>query len=444
MRLGWAGIDLWKDATARPMTPETPDAAKRNVPVLTGQSIMSQVAWTLGSPSVVLPFLAVSFELPMFVAGALVSVRMVGSMISDFFLAQSVAAKSQKKRAIALTEAVIGACLVTAMAAAATGIVPLIAVIFVSVFFVIGLVDEVQNLMFTDLLGDHLHSRSRMVMQYLQLGGGGLCAIGLALLVHQITKENPPFSRHSTMIGVSVAFFMFSGLLMLAMTENAGTAEPAKKAETKPKLSFRANVQGILSMFEFPWFRRFMIMRMPLVAVTLSVPFFALIAAEAHHSSAQGLTAMIVSSASGYLVSGPLWQFVNMKSHRAVMMVGTLMVAATGSVLLAFHYLGIDHDVHLHAIALFVVTVAVTGISSARKLYFLDIAPKDLRVQGTAAVKSITRLSAVLLSAALAAVAHMHEVALAVAFIVAASLVSCVTCYRMMEPVREDVSQPQE
>ena len=48
------------------------------------------------------------------------------------------------------------------------------------------------------------------------------------------------------------------------------------------------------------------------------------------------------------------------------------------------------------------------------------------------------------LSAALAAVAHMHEVALAVAFIVAASLVSCVTCYRMMEPVREDVSQPQE
>ncbi len=426
------------------MTSKKPDTAKRNVPVLTGQSIMSQVAWTLGSPSVVLPFLAVSFELPMFVAGALVSVRMVGSMISDFFLAQSVAAKSQKKRAIALTEAVIGVCLVLAMAAAATGVVPLIAVIFVAVFFVIGLVDEVQNLMLTDLLGDHVHSRSRMAMQYLQLGGGGLFAIGLTLLVHQITKENPPFSRHSTMIGVSVAFFMLSGLLMLAMTENARSAEPIKKAETKPKLSFKANVKGILHMFDYPWFRRYMAMRMPLVAVSLSVPFFALIAAEAHHSSARGLTAMIVSSASGYLVSGPLWQIVNMKSHRAVMMLGTLMVAATGSVLLAFHYLGIDHDVHLHAIALFVVTVAVTGISSSRKLYFLDIAPKDFRVQGSAAVKSITRLTAVLLSAALAAVAHMHEVALAVAFIVAASLASCLTCYRMMRPVREDAPRPQE
>ncbi len=421
----------------------TAEKAKRNVPVLAGQSIVSQVAWTLGSPSVVLPFLAVSFELPMFVAGALVSVRMIGSMISDFFLAQSVAAKSQKKRAIALTEAIIGSCLVLAMVAAATGIVPLIAVVFVAVFFVIGLVDEVQNLMFTDLLGDHVHSRSRMVLHYLQLGGGGLCAIGLAMLVHQITRENPPFSRHSTMIGVSVAFFMLSGLLMLAMTENARSAEPANKTGPKAKLSFKANARGILGMFEYSWFRRYMVMRMLLVAVSLSVPFFALIAAEAHHSSAKGLTAMIVSSASGYLVSGPLWQVVNMKSHRAVMVVGTLMVAATGGVLLAFHDLGIDHDVHLHAIALFVVTVAVTGISSARKLYFLDVAPKEQRVQGSAAIKSFTRLLAVLLSAALAAVAHMHEVALAVAFIVAASLVACVTCYLTMSPDRKDASGTQ-
>ena len=86
-------------ATERPMTSETPDTAKRNVPVLTGQSIVSQVAWTLGSPSVVLPFLAVSFELPMFVAGALVSVRMVGSMISDFFLWRNPLQQNRKRSA---------------------------------------------------------------------------------------------------------------------------------------------------------------------------------------------------------------------------------------------------------------------------------------------------------------------------------------------------------
>lgn len=424
------------------MTSKPSDRTKRNVPVLAGQSILSQVAWTLGSPSVVLPFLAVSFELPMFVAGALVSVRMVGCLIADFFLAQPVAARSKKKRAIALTEAVIGACLVLAIAAAATGAVPLIAVVFLSVFLVIGLVSEVQTLMLTDLLGDHVQARSRMVMQYLQLGAGGLCAIGLALLVHQITKDNPPFSRHSVMIGVSVLFFLLSGLFMLAMTETVREGAPTTPQKSERGISIKANIKGIPDMFEYQWFRRYMIMRLPLVAVSLSVPFFALIAAEAHHSSTQGLTAMIVSSASGYLVSGPLWQIINMKSHRAVMVVGTLMVAATGSVLLVFHYLGIDHQVHLHAIALFIVTVAVTGISSARKLYFLEVAPKEQRVRGSAAVKAFARLTAVLLSAGLAAVAHIHEVAMAVAFIVVASLVSCINCYRMMQPERKKAEQP--
>ncbi|WP_282151673.1 permease [Ruegeria atlantica] len=414
--------------------------SKRNVPVLAGQSILSQVAWTLGSPSVVLPFLAVSLELPMFIAGALVSVRMVGSMISDVFLAHPIAARDRKKRAIATTEVAIGACLILALLVAATGVVPVIGVAFVAAFFMIGLIEEIQSLMYTDLLGDQVRSKSRMIMHYLQLGVGGLGAIGLALLVHEITKENPPFSRHSAVIAVSVTFFVLSGLSILMMSETAGPTQE-QGAQRVKKRKFLDNFTDIAAMFDQHWFRRYMIMRMPLVVVSLSVPFFALIAAEAHHDSARGLTAMIVSSASGYLVSAPLWQLVNMKSHRAVMVTGNLMVALTGGALLSVHFLGMDHDVHLHAIALFVVTVAVTGISSARKLYFLDVAPKDQRVKGAAAIKSICRISGVLLSAALAGVAHLHEVAWAIAFIVATSVFAAVACYRVVIPSEKKAVQ---
>jgi hypothetical protein len=359
---------------------------------------------------------------------------MVGSMIADFFLARSIAARPEKKRGIAMTEIAIGTCLLVAMGVAATGIVPLIAIAFIAVFFLIGLIDEVQNLMLTDLLGDHVHSKSRMMMQYLQLGAGGLGAIGLALLLHELTKDNPPFSRHSVVIAVSATFFLLSALSILAMFEIRKTNSSESNKAKHLGLSLKANIKSIFSMFEHAWFRRYLVMRMPLVVVSLSVPFFALIAAEAHHSSAKGLTAMIVSSASGYLVSAPLWQLLNMKSHRTVMVAGTLMVAITGIVLLAFHYLGIDHEVHLHAIALFIATVAVTGISSARKLYFLDVAPKEQRVQASAAIKSIARLTAVAMSAALAAVAHMHEVSLAVAFIVLCSLVAAAACYLVVLP----------
>ncbi|GAA6161496.1 hypothetical protein NBRC116589_36700 [Ruegeria sp. HU-ET01832] len=419
------------------MTDSPPIPAKRNLPVLTGQSILSQIAWTLGSPSIVLPFLAVSLELPMFIAGALVSVRMVGSVIADVFLARSISAHDRKKRGIALTEVAVGLCLLIALGVATTGYVPLIAAAFVLVFFIIGLVDETQMLMYTDLLGDHVQSKSRMIMRYLQLGVGGLGAIGLALLVHEIVKENPPFSRHSAIIFVSVGFFILSGLAILAMFEGASGDESTRDTAPGPKRKFITYFTDITAMFNEAWFRRYMIMRLPLVAATLSVPFFALIAAEAHHASAKGLTAMIVSSASGYLVSAPLWQVVNMKSHRAVMVTGNLMVAITGAVLLTFHFLYLDHNVHLHAIALFIVTVAVTGISSARKLYYLDVAPKDQRVKGAAAIKSVSRLVAVILSAALAAVAHMHEVAWAIAFIVVVAVFAAFACYRLVLPVAE-------
>ncbi len=146
------------------MADTSPDLAKRNVPVLAGQSILSQVAWTLGSPSVVLSFLAVSLEMPMFLAGALVSVRMTGSMIADVFLAQTIAARQRKKRAIAMTEVAIGACLVMALAVAATGVVSLTAMAFVLAFLLIGLIEEIQSLMYTDLLGDYVKSKSRMTL----------------------------------------------------------------------------------------------------------------------------------------------------------------------------------------------------------------------------------------------------------------------------------------
>ncbi|WP_170607097.1 permease [Ruegeria arenilitoris] len=414
------------------MADTSPDLARRNVPVLAGQSILSQVAWTLGSPSVVLPFLAVSLELPMFLAGALVSIRMFGSMVADVFLAHSIAARERKKRAIALTEVAVGACLVLALALAATGVVPIVALAFATAFLMIGLIEEVQSLLYTDLIGDHVKSKSRMALHYLQLGAGGLATIGLALLIHQIMKDAPPFSRHSAVIAVSVTFFVLSGLSILAMAEAEKKKETSEKDVGKTR--FVENFTNISKMFEQPWFRHYMVMRLPLVVVSLSVPFFALIAAEAHHSSAKGLTAMIVSSASGYLVSAPLWQVVNMKSHRAVMVAGTLMVACTGIALLSVHYLGADHDIHLHAAALFVVTVAVTGVSSARKLYFLDVAPKDQRVQGAAAIKSICRISAVVISSVLAAVAHMHEVSLAIMFICAVSILAAVLCYRVVIP----------
>lgn len=54
------------------------------------------MAWTMGSPSVVLPFLAVALELPILLAGALVSIRKLGNMTGDIFLADTIASQREK------------------------------------------------------------------------------------------------------------------------------------------------------------------------------------------------------------------------------------------------------------------------------------------------------------------------------------------------------------
>ncbi len=398
---------------------------------LTSQSVMSQMAWTMGSPSVVLPFLAVALELPMLLAGALVSIRKLGNMTGDIFLADTIASQREKKRAVALCEVSLGACLLLAVIVATTGSKPIVAIAFVAAFFLIGLIEEVQGLMLVDFLSDHLTSKSRMWQHYLQLGFGGIGAIALTLVIHNVMQGRQAVERHIAVIAIATACFFIAGFLVLAVREMVAEKPGVQEQQISPVGSLGAFVSNAKVMFQENWFRQYLMMRLPLVVVALSVPFFALIAAEAHHSSAKGLTALILSTAAGFIVAAPLWQLVNMRSNRAVMVVGTLMVAITGAILIVLHFLKLDHNVHVHAVSLFVATVAVTGVGGARKLYFMDIAPKYQRVKAAAVVKSVSRLTAVVIGAALAAVAHSQEVIWAVVFVTLVSGLAAITCARL-------------
>ncbi len=388
----------------------------------------------MGSPSVVMPFLAVSLELPMILAGALVSIRKLGSMIGDVFLADAIAAKSEKKRALAMCEIAIGACLLLAVIVAATGNMILVAIAFVAAFFMIGLIEEIQGLMLVDFLSNHLNSNARIWQHYLQLGLGGVGAIALTLVVHEITKGQPPFQRHSAVVAIATVCFLVSAVFVMAVRELTGTRSEKVETPRSPRTTVTSFLSDARTLFGERWFRKYLAMRLPLVVVALAVPFFALIAAESHHSSARGMTALIISSAAGYLVAAPLWHVVNMKSHQVVMITGSLLVAGTGLALILMHFGGLDHDVRAHSIALFVATIAVTGTGGARKLYFMDIAPEDQRIKASAVIKSVSRLSAVIVGAGLAAVAHSQEVVWAIVFIVAASVFAAYACSRFVAP----------
>ena len=67
-------------------------------------------------------------------------------------------------------------------------------------------------------------------------------------------------------------------------------------------------------------------------------------------------------------------------------------------------------------------TVAAEGVTNARSMYYLDIAPKRYRVPGLAVSKTIIRLAGLLVTTIMAAAAHMQHVLWAIAILAGLNL----------------------
>jgi len=391
----------------------------------------------MASPSVVLTFLAVALDMPIFLVGALVSIRQTASSLTDIFFFDAIAKIKNRKRALSVADLILALCFGATVIAVLFGDKLQIMIVFIVCVFVMGAVDEMQQLLETDFISDNLTSQSRRTFKYAQMALGGLVAVALTWIAHELTLELPPMHRHSIVVAIGITCFALSAFAILAVRDLT-PADAKKEHSIRSPLKALSNYfENTVSMMRQGWFRKFIALRMIFACVTLAVPFFSLISAEAHHDSNRGLTALIISYAMGYIVAGPLWGALNKISHRLVMVLSALLVVAAGSVLATMHILDLDHDVRLHAAALFTVTVAVRGIVAVISLYFMDIAPKDQRVNGIAVARSFVRITMIGLSATLAAVAHLHETVWAIIFITLLSMLAAAVSFRLTRKDRE-------
>lgn len=407
---------------------------ERNLPIMTGQSTMAQAAWSMASPSIVLTFLAVTLEMPVFLIGALVSIRQFGAALGDVFLFAHLSRVRKRKLFLLMTDLALAASFVLAIIAALYGSTLLVIVVFVIVTFMIGLIGEVQTLILVDFISDNLHSKSRMRMRYSQIAFGGAIAIALTWVAHELTLDLEPLHRHAIVVTIATACFVVAGFFILAVRDVGTNVGSEIEPTRSPFKTFVAYCHNVRDMWMEPWFRKLMVLRLLFAIVILSVPFFALIAAQIHHGSHKGLATLITSAAVGAIVAGPLWRFLNGFSHRTVMVTSCLLVALSGFGLITAHLLKLDQNVHVHAFALFVATVAVSGLQSVRTLYFMDVAPKDQRVRAMTVARSLGRAIMVLVSTALAAIAHMHETVWVILLIVCVSLLAAVLSYLLAAP----------
>ncbi len=425
-----ATIRNGQEETPLTADPDSTRSKHRNLRVLAGQHGLNMAAWTMANPSVVLVYLAVSQDVPVFIAGMLVTVRNSANLLSALFGADRVASRSSQKADIAKTNLFIAACFLFAILTFLIGSVTVIAAALILIVACIGVAEQYQIMLKSDFVGDMLESEDRTRMTYVSLALGGAMAIGMTSLVHIGMDRYPRLTAHSTIIGIAVVFFCLSALTILLVREIIQTGSKAEReahaARATGSISesltkFRDNT---LRMMAMPWFRQFMAVRFTLMTIRLSVPFFAILAALTHSDTHRGLTAMVISTAVGFVVSGPLWAAASKISNRFVMLMGGLLAASCGLLLVVHHVFQIFNTVHVHAVTLFLVTVAAEGVTNARSLYYLDIAPKVYRVRGLAVSKTLIRATGIVVTTIMAAAAHMHHVVWAIALLAGLNLIA--------------------
>lgn len=416
------------------MTEMQAESPKINIPFLNGSGALSVTAWTLASPGIVLAYFALALELPMFLAGALISINRASSMVTDIFLSNITARISKKKNAIVYANLVTGLAFLSVIVAVAFGSTLVVMIVLVLAIVVIGVFGELVSLMLTDFMSSNVQSSVRMPMYYTQNALGGIAAIVLALTAHTLLKDNNAFDRHLAILAIAVACFVISGMSMYVVRDPGTMPAADDKKVLHTANPIREFITSVHQLMTQSWFRKFLVIRFLIAGTSLSVPFLALLAAETHHGSAHGLTWLIISSAAGLVVAAPLWRMLNKRSDRMVLVTGSLLAAAACISLVLVHFLHLDNRIHVHAAALFVATIALMGVQGARRLYFMNVAPPDQRVTGNAISRSLSVLVFVVLSVSLAGVAHSKEVVWAVLFIAFVSVATAVASFLLIEP----------
>ena len=408
---------------------------KRFLPVMSIQGAFAQLGWILGSPSIVLTYLAVANELPVFLAAVLPTTRRAGNMVAGAVAAKTHRLGISREVRIALSNSSIGVLIPVAFAAITWAPVQSALIILSVTIFLIGFSEEILSINYGDFVGEKLSAPNRTRLRYRVLALGGVAAAILVWPIHTFMLEYSGDFRHAALIALAMASFFVAAYLIFRFaptdSESGSNSSVGTEKSARSKTSEANTNDSHWALVAKPWFFRFLIVRLMLLVVELSGPFFAVLAAVTHKGSTQGLCAIVISAAVAVAISGPLWRPVADRSNSLVLLLACSLAALGGLALTANQFLQFANDTAVHTFALFCFTVGSLGVIAARDLHFLEIAPQSDRMTALAISKYVVGGASVVLTIALAALAHVQHPVWAIFLISSASLVTAFVSYQM-------------
>ncbi|MCG8543564.1 MAG: hypothetical protein MJE12_05075, partial [Alphaproteobacteria bacterium] len=386
-----------------------------NYGVLLSHATAEASGWHLAGPGLVLPFLYVALDAPLIFAALLLPLLQAAQFVSNTASAPFVSRSGNSKTYLAASRVMMTAALML-IALSAVGASPgMIAVIFLSAALLFGASEGFGNLAYKNLMSRVLGASQRSTMVYTEMALAGVLAVAIASSGRYLLDFSDPFSSHIYLLWAGIVGFGLSGLFVVLVRDrlSSGTAAADAGSAAAPRADegyWQQLRHGFAAAGTMPWFKRYLVTRFLLLSVELAIPFYAIQAALLHGSKAHSLSLMVIASGVSYFVAGPIWRRVSKRSNRAVMALGAALAAAGGLLAIGIDTFPWAQSPYLHAAVIFVLMIAIAGVTEARNLYLIDVAPEAKQTYCFSLAGMLGRLGGVFVAFVFGYLAHIQHV----------------------------------
>ncbi|MDT8305102.1 MAG: MFS transporter [Anaerolineae bacterium] len=351
------------------LPPEACQEAPRNFLLNAANGAVTKLGDELGSPSLVLPWLLEAIGAPTFLTGWLVPVRRALALLPQMVIAGQIREFEQRKWFWAGGGAAFGLVFLL-MIPAALWLSPLAAGITIVLLLAAGSVGRgVSSVAFKDVLAKTIAEGRRGRLLATRSAVAGILTLGAGMVLRLYVGEESDLTPYLLLLATAGGLWFVGAGLAAAVTEVPGVTGDARNAVEEARA-------GWALLQRQPGFRRFILARILLLSVPLSLPYFVLYFRQFTGAAVAGLSVLVVARGLAEVVSSPFWGRFSDRSSRGVMAAGGGLALVTGGVaLLLGRFAGGWYSSLVAAVLFFVLGVAGAGVRLGRKTYLVDAAP---------------------------------------------------------------------
>ncbi|QEN12838.1 MFS transporter [Mycolicibacterium sp. ELW1] len=380
------------------MTEATTRAPGRAYRVLLTQGTLYTTGTQLANVSVVLPFICAQ-EGYYWAAGLLYPAYCIGivggNSLSPYILAR---ARHLKHLVIAATTLLMATLVVVSAFSAWTKW--FIAGIFLAVSLATGVVGGVSKVAFSEVVSSKLAEQRRSDLILTQGAIGAILAIGTTLVLLPFLAQRDPAHSHLDLLWLGS-----SGLLAAAIA--AVFIGPVRASEVD-RVTFKDTYRdGVRAARSQSWFRRYALVQLLFVPVSLGTSFYSIHASVNHSDTAGSLHVLVISSSIGMVAGAVFWRFVSRAlGVRGMLINSALLGSAAAAICVVMEYRDDLNHIWIYGIVFILATMANQAIFSAGLAWIGAFAAEDHRATLLGFGSLIIAVESSLLGAALGAVAE--------------------------------------